>query len=64
MMTRTERYTVDTDHGRFAAFRIAPSAKCPHCGGPMDDAGLFEDMCSPCGREYATDDPSALGPDA
>lgn len=54
-----------------SALRVArrrPAAlkptRCPHCDGPMDDQGVFEGMCSPCGREYADADPSSLGPDA
>jgi len=47
----------------------APAVKlCQHCDKPIpydgSDARMFEDICDDCGREYACDNPDALGPDA
>lgn len=39
--------------------------RCAYCEAPITNPErLFEDMCDPCGREYACDNPDALGPDA
>lgn len=32
--------------------------------GKAEESTLFEDLCGPCGREYACSNPESLGPDA
>lgn len=39
--------------------------RCAYCEAPVTNPErLFEDMCDPCGREYACANPASLGPDA
>jgi hypothetical protein len=52
-----------------ASIRYTEVKRCAFCGeriesGKAEESLLFEDTCGPCGREYACDNPDALGPDA